>query len=128
MSQSKGKTISSWVLQVVLALLFLLASLGKITRNPQWIETFRLYGYSAGFCFLIGVLEALGALGLLIPRLSAYAATGLFGIMIGALYTYLTHQQATQVWRPLLFMVMLAIVIMLRWARPLPTAREVVGS
>jgi putative oxidoreductase len=118
MSQSKGKIILSWVLQVLLAVLFLLAALGKITRNPQWIGMFRGYGYSAGFCVLIGALESAGALGLLIPRLTGYAATGLFGIMIGALYTHLSYQQAAQVWRPLVFMLLLAIIIIIR--RPWP--------
>jgi uncharacterized membrane protein YphA (DoxX/SURF4 family) len=124
MNQSKGKSILSWVLQILLALLFLLAALGKVTRNPQWIERFHGYGYSATFCVLIGALEAAGALGLLIPRLSRYAATGLFGIMLGALYTHLTHQQANQVWRPLVFMLLLAVVVVIRRPQPLQTFRE----
>ena len=123
MSQSRKMTILSWVVRGLVAAVFLLASLGKITRSPHWIATFQAYGYSAGFCVLIGVLEAAGALGLLIPRLSGYAATGLFGIMMGALYTHLLHQQAAQVWRPLVFMLLLAIVISIRRPWPLQAAR-----
>ncbi len=77
MNQSKGKTIFVWLVQIVLALLFLGAALGKLTSNPQWIERFRVYGYPDGFCMLIGVLEAAGAIGLLIPRTARYAAMGL---------------------------------------------------
>jgi len=38
-----------------------------VRSNPQWIDRFKAYGYSAGFCVLIGALEAAGAIGLLNP-------------------------------------------------------------
>lgn len=122
MTDSKTKRIAAWGIQILLAALFALAALGKLTRNPQWISRFRGYGYSAGFCVLIGALEATGALGLLIPRIARYAAIGLLGIMSGALYTHLVNHEAPQAWRPLIFMVLLAIVISCR--RPWPRKRQ----
>jgi uncharacterized membrane protein YphA (DoxX/SURF4 family) len=122
MTDSKTKRIASWGIQILLAALFALAALGKLTRNPQWISRFRGYGYSAGFCVLIGALEGAGALGLLIPRIARYAAIGLLGIMSGALYTHLVNHEAPQAWRPLIFMVLLAIVISCR--RPWPRKRQ----
>lgn len=122
MTDSKTKRIASWGIQILLAALFAVAALGKLTRNPQWISRFRGYGYSAGFCLLIGAMEAAGALGLLIPRMAGYAATGLLGIMSGALYTHLMNHEAPQAWRPLIFMVLLAIVISCR--RPWPIKRH----
>lgn len=122
MIDSKTKRIAAWGIQILLAALFALAALGKLTRNPQWLSRFRGYGYSAGFCVLIGALEAAGALGLLIPRIAPYAAIGLLGIMSGALYTHLVNHEAPQAWRPLIFMVLLAIVISCR--RPWPRKRQ----
>lgn len=119
MSQSKGKTVLAWIIQIVLALLFIGASIGKLTSNPHWVERFRAYGYPDGFYLLIGVLEAAGSIGLLIPRTAGYAAMGLFGIMVGAGFTNVTHHEAAQLWRPLAFAVLLTIVIYLRKPWPL---------
>ena len=124
--KTKTKKIAVWGTQILLAALFALAALGKLSRNPQWISRFRGYGYSAGFCVLIGALEAAGALGLLIPRIAGYAATGLLGIMSGALYTHLVNGEAPQVWRPLIFMVLLAIVISYRRPWPLKQLSQIV--
>jgi uncharacterized membrane protein YphA (DoxX/SURF4 family) len=132
MNQSKVKTVLVWLAQIVLALLFAGAALGKLTSNPQLIEKFRAYGYPDGFCMLIGVLEAVGAIGLLIPPTAGYAAMGLFGIMIGASFTHLTHHEAAQLWRPIVFAVLLAFVIYSRKAWPVRGRRQagepVVGS
>jgi uncharacterized membrane protein YphA (DoxX/SURF4 family) len=122
MKQSNGTTVFAWIIRIVLALLFIGASLGKVTSNPHWIERFRAYGYPDGFCLLIGVLEAAGAIGLLIPRTAGYAAMGLFGIMLGAGVTQATHHEAAQLWRPIVFAVLLAIVIYLR--KPWPQKQQ----
>ena len=62
----------------------------------------------------IGVLEAAGAVGLLIAPMAGYAAIGLFAIMIGAACTHLANHEAAQLWRPLLFMALLSVVIYIR--------------
>ena len=111
MTESKTKKIAVWGNQILLATVFFIAAMGKLSRNPHWISRFRGYGYSAGFCVLIGVLESAGALGLLIPRVAGHAAIGLLGIMSGALYTHLVNHEAPQAWRPLILMVLLALVI-----------------
>lgn len=118
MKQSKGKTILTWIAQVLLALLFVAAALGKLASNPQWVERFRDYGYTDTFRLLIGSLEVAGALGLLIPRTAGYAALGLLGIMVGASVTHLTHHEAAQLWRPIVFGVLLVVVVLIR--RPWP--------
>ena len=117
-SHSKVRTVSAWLAQVVLALGFAAAALGKLAGNPHWIERFRGYGYSPRFLVLIGVLEAAGAVGLLIAPVAGYAAIGLFAIMTGATCTHLANREASQLWRPLLFMALLSVVIYIR--RPWP--------
>jgi len=118
MSLSKGKAITSWVLQVLLALLFVAASAGKLTSNAAVVEMFAGWGYPASFMLLIGALELLGAIGLLVPRTSGYAAMGLIGLMIGAAITHLANGEGLQVLRPILFAVPLAAIVLIR--RPWP--------
>ena len=122
MSHSKVHTISAWLAQAVLALGFAGAALGKLAGNPHWIDRFTAYGYSPHFLRLIGILEAVGTVGLLIAPVAGYAAIGLFGIMIGALYTHAANHEALQLWRPLLFMALLTVVIYLR--RPWPLKQK----
>jgi uncharacterized membrane protein YphA (DoxX/SURF4 family) len=122
MTSSKVRVVVSWVLAVLLAGLFVVASLGKLTGEAR--EMFAAWGYAAWFATLIGVLELCGGIGLLIPRLSQYAAVGLAGIMLGAAYTHLANGEGLRVLIPLGFLVVLAILWWLR-RRPSPS---VVGS
>ena len=118
MRQSKAKTITSWVLQVLLGLLFLVASLGKLGGGPEVVEMFRNWGFPDKFYLLIGVLELAGGIGLLIPRTAGYAAAGLFAVMIGAAGTHLVNGEGLDVLRPIVFMLPLAGIVFLR--RPWP--------
>lgn len=81
-----------WILQGVLALLFLMAGVTKLTRRDtppkgmEWMLTL-----SAGQVRGIGGLEVLGAVGLIVPAatgilpiLTPLAALGLAAIMAGA--------------------------------------------
>jgi hypothetical protein len=38
--------------------------------RPQWIEMFRNWGFPDKFYLVIGALELVGAIGLVIPRIS----------------------------------------------------------
>ncbi|MCB9433812.1 MAG: DoxX family protein [Ardenticatenaceae bacterium] len=86
-----------WIVQGVLALLFLMAGFMKATQPKEklaerltWVEDF-----SASQVKTIGVLEVLGGLGLVLPVLTGIlpiltplAAIGLVLTMIGAAYTH----------------------------------------
>ncbi len=117
MGQSKASLIISWVLQILLALFYVIASLGKVTGNPAIIQMFRDWGFPDGFHLVIGVLEILGAIGLLVPRTAPYAALGLVGLMVGAGGTHLVHGEGLQVLRPLIPALLLAVVAWMRWPR-----------
>ena len=82
MAASRAKTISSWVLVILLAAAYLLAAIGKLTGSAT--QMFDGWGYAPWFATLIGVLELSGAIGLLIPKLTRFAILGLSVIMIGA--------------------------------------------
>lgn len=105
-----AKTIGLWALQILLAVMFFMVGLSKFS-DGGWIERFTNWGYPDNVVYIIGALEVLGALGVLIPRLAAYAAGGLILIMIGAVLTHLVHGEAP--W-PLLHIALLSLILYAR--------------
>jgi len=67
------------------------------------------WGYSSGFCLVIGILELIGAIGILFARTSIYASYGLFGLMIGAIITHAINDPFGQILRPFVFMLLLVV-------------------
>ncbi|MFG1857780.1 DoxX family protein, partial [Actinomadura geliboluensis] len=79
-----------WVPQVLLAAFLLIASgLPKLVGQADAVETFELIGWGQWFRYVTGIVEVSGAIGLLVPRLAGLAATGLIGLMAGAITTHL---------------------------------------
>ncbi|MCA0895019.1 DoxX family protein [Microbulbifer agarilyticus] len=74
-----------------LALIFTLSGGAKLLSLPFEIEAFERWGYSSIFMYTIGVLEVIGAIGLLAPRVSALASFCLTVLMLGAITTHLIH-------------------------------------
>jgi putative oxidoreductase len=106
---SKGIKIALWTVSALLAAMFIFAAGGPKLLMPGMAKPmFVKYGYAAWFATFIGVCEVLGGLGLLIPRLAALAAAGLSIIMVGAIYTLVTHHEVTQAITPLVVLVSLA--------------------
>jgi hypothetical protein len=85
-----------WTLQVLLALLFAFAGVSKLVMDPVELAA---SGLPAAFLQFIGISEALGAIGLILPQLTgirpwltALAACGLIVIMAGATIVTLLQQ------------------------------------
>lgn len=112
MGSSKVTSVVSWVLVVLLALGFLLASVGKLTGAMT--QMFIQWGYPVWFVTVIGIFELLGAIGLLIPKLTRLAILGLTIIMLGGVYTHLANGEGLEVIRPGIFLVLLWAVWFLR--------------
>ena len=111
---SKGKKIVLWIVSILLAALFLVAGLPKLLMPAQTRAMFAQFGFAPWFATFIGVCETLGAIGLLIPRLAALAATGLCFIMIGAIVTTTTHHLWAQAITPVVVLVLLVGVVYAR--------------
>jgi putative oxidoreductase len=82
--------LTLWVLQGLLALLFLYSGASKFDPHGMfWIELFAKIGMGQWFRYFTGGLEVICAVLLLIPRSSAIAAGLLACTMAGAILTHL---------------------------------------
>ena len=77
----------------ILALIFFASGGAKLLSLTFEVEAFTRWGYSIAFMYLVGALEFLGAIGLLIPRISALTSLCLTLLMFGAIGTHLVHME-----------------------------------
>jgi uncharacterized membrane protein len=111
-----------WIVQVLLALLFLFAGAAKFlmpademaAQMPTWLPIW--------FVYFIGVCEVLGALGLVLPglfrvrpELTPLAAAGLTIIMAGAVVTTLAMGMGALALLPLVVGLFTGFVAYGRW-------------
>jgi putative oxidoreductase len=82
--------LALWVLQALLALVFLYSGASKfVPHGMYWIELFAKIGIGQWFRYFTGGLEVICAVLLLIPRTTPIAAATLACIMTGAVLTHL---------------------------------------
>ncbi|MDA1081724.1 MAG: DoxX family protein [Gemmatimonadetes bacterium] len=104
MTTSLARRALPWILRAPLSVLMLLAGLTKFLPEAGWDARFAAWGYATWFVAVIGTLEVVGAVGLWIPRVRQPAAIGLAVLMLGAIYTNLTHPPMAEAIRPLSFL------------------------
>lgn len=109
------KNTIAWVAQVLMAVLFLIASSWKIISHPMAVQNFENWGYPPGFYIIIGLLELIGAILLLHPKTAGYACVILFSVMIGAIITHVVHAEWLILLKPISHMFGLAIVFYIRF-------------
>ncbi|MFB9662399.1 DoxX family protein [Glycomyces mayteni] len=117
---AKGLHVTLWVLQVLLGV-FMIAASGapKLFGVESAAEGFDTIGWGDWFMYAIGALEVAGGVGLLIPRVSGLAATGLGLLMIGAAIFNATILDFP-VYTPLILLVLFAFIA---WGRRYQTRR-----
>jgi len=84
---ARPASITRWVLQVFLAVQFASGGVLKLIGDASMVDLFTDVGVGQWLRYVVGVCELAGAIGLLVPRLSAVAALGLTGLMAGAVAT-----------------------------------------
>lgn len=91
-----AKEVVLWIVTLMLALVCLRSGWLKVTGNVFWVRDFHRWGYPDWFRIVVGIAELLSAGLLLVPRVAAYGA-GLFALlMLGAICTHATHNEATR--------------------------------
>jgi uncharacterized membrane protein YphA (DoxX/SURF4 family) len=117
--------IALWIVASVLAAVFLASGASKILQPREkviasgyrWAED-----YTPDQVKLIGVIEAIGAIGLILPAalgileiLTAMAATGLALVMVAAALVHLRRNETKHVVKPLVLGALAATVAVLRF-------------
>lgn len=109
-----------WILQILLALVFLLAGavkatqpIDKLATRMQWVKSLR----PQWLVRVIGVLEVLGAIGLILPAvtgilpwLTPVAAIGLVLTMIGATMLHAQRGEVSHI-APNMVLLLLAVFV-----------------
>lgn len=85
----KARNIVLWVLQVILAGVFVMAGASKLAGAQDMVRVFQDVGAGQWLRYVTGSLELAGAVLLLVPRLSALGGLVLTGVMAGAFLTCL---------------------------------------
>jgi uncharacterized membrane protein YphA (DoxX/SURF4 family) len=86
---TRVQNVSLWVVQVLLAAVFLGAGYAKLSGAPEMVQNFELLGFGQWLRYFTGGIEVAAALLLLVPRLAAVGALLLAGTMAGAVATHL---------------------------------------
>jgi len=102
----KWQSVSVSVLAVILALAFAGAGIAKLFSAPMMVAEFALFGYPQWFLYVVGALEVLSAIFFLLPRLRAVATAIVVCIMIGAIFSHVTHGQFGMAIGPLVLLVL----------------------
>ena len=87
---TRKKRIVSWVLQVLLAGLFIMSAIPKLTGDPMAAAMVAKLGLGGWAGYAIGLTELTAAILLLIPRTVAYGALLGLGVLGGAILSHLT--------------------------------------
>jgi len=117
--------IALWIVQILVGLAFLAAGFMKLTQpkeklaeNMAWVEDF-----DANIIKAIGLVEVLGALGVILPHrldivafLTPLAAAGLILTMIGAVFTHIRRSEMPQILPNIILGGLAAFVLWQTWA------------
>lgn len=109
---SRPRNAALWILQGLAAAGFLLAAAGKLGGDPRTVATFTDLGWPEWTRYALAGLEILGAVALLIPRLTVLAATAFVALTCGALVVQLVTGQS-----PVMAAVLLVVSAVIAWNR-----------
>src|SRR5258708_6323016 len=112
-STGRIANVGLWILQIGAAGMFLMVGFFKLSGDPQMVELFDTIGLGQWFRYVTGSVEVLGAVLLLIPRLSGVGALLLVGTMLGAVATHLFIVGGS----PLPAIILLIVTGLIAWGR-----------
>ena len=106
--------ITSIILQVILGLGFLLFGFMKFGAKQQ-VEAFKHFGYSQAFRAFTGIIEVIGAAGMIVgiwyPTIATLAGLLLGVIMLGALITHIRVKDPGKNMGMAIILLILSIVV-----------------
>lgn len=110
------------ILATLLGLMTAFSAVGKFSRNHKAVDMLRQLGITDSQISLLGIVEVLGALGLLIgiwvPILGLLAAIGFVLYFLGALIKHVRAKDPMKDMAPALVLLILSIIVtILQFAR-----------
>ena len=107
------RLVLGWILCVLVAFVFLVFGSMKLLGKPIMVQEFAQVGLGQWFRYFTGTLEVVGAIGLLIPKVSRWAALLLAVVMAGALIAHFTALHSP----PALAAILLVLAVVTAWLR-----------
>ncbi|MCK5424190.1 MAG: DoxX family protein [Emcibacter sp.] len=107
MNADKLIEVILWVLCLVLAMVFFYNGASKILGFSYQVAQFEALGISVSMLIAVGVVECLGGLMLITPRLTVAGATILGLIMLTSATLHLSHGNYTSSFRAVVIVVLL---------------------
>ena len=101
--------VAFWVLQLLLAAVFLIAGTTKLAGAQMHVETFEKLGVGQWFRYFTGSIEVIAAIMIIVPRTVVVGAALLSATMIAAIETQLVVIGGSPV-PPLVLLVLAAVV------------------
>ena len=114
-----------WIARGLLALMFLQAGVRKWLGDDGMTATFEELGAGQWLRYVTGTIEIVGAFGLLLPFSVAFAALGLFGVMVGAILTELVIVEDGNPTTPVVLLVLVSVVAWFHRETMLPVLHQV---
>jgi putative oxidoreductase len=114
--EEKAMEIATIVLQILLGLAFLAAGGSKLAGAQSQKGEFKRFGYPLWFMYLTGILESIGALGMIVgvfsPVWKVPAGLLLAAVMVGAILTHVRVKDPDKKLMPatVLFLLALAVI------------------
>ena len=108
--------IVRWILQIVVAVMFLGAGGAKLAGAAPMVQMYDAIGFGQWFRYVTGIIEVGSALMLLVPALAGFGAMLLACTMVGAIIAHFTilHSAPTG---PIVLLCLSAAIVWLNRAR-----------
>lgn len=114
MARSKHSTIF-YLLAGAVAIIYLVTGLRKLFNYGSVAANFESWGYHPAFMYILGIVEVVGAIGLMITKTRIPAIVGLGVVMLGAIGTHIYSGEYYQLLLPLvLLLLLISLLVMSR--------------
>ena len=110
---TKKQKIIYYILLVLISLGFIMAAYSKLVADPMSVAGFTKAHLPIWFMYFIGVAEVAGAIGLWIPKLSQWAAYGLYIILAGAVVVTVLFDNPVLAIIPIVYAIILTVIVKL---------------
>ena len=122
-SPRKVTNIVLWVLQIVAAVLFLMAGGAKLAGAAPMVATFNAIGVGQWFRYVTGGIEIVSAVLLLVPGMAAFGAGLLVCTMLGAIVSHVTILHTSPA-VPVVLLIVVAAILWGRWEQSAARLRQ----